>query len=307
MSIEALKFSLHFFVRLGKHFSIHRRTRHETVPGIIESDEATAPHHRKSERLRIEDRRLVPIETHADPLRNHQTRAFEDATEKVAVILLGPATVFPRVLIVLIAPMTLLATIHPGKGRDQSRQRLLLHEVQRLLPVVVEHPLAVHEFLPVLVVVLVQRREVRCEGRRHRSLHHLHPSIDLIKVPKPQRVVHAQARQISPTRFHHAPRNPRVIDETIATELPLDELTESQPDCARSLSIRNPGGTNGFLANHLPINPKPNELRIHTDDEVMPLAVTDIDARIIVATEPRHVERQRAALGMGVELPVRRR
>ena len=36
-----------FLIGLSHDFPIHRRPRHEAMPGVVELDEATAPHHRE--------------------------------------------------------------------------------------------------------------------------------------------------------------------------------------------------------------------------------------------------------------------
>ena len=126
---------------------------------------------------------------------------FENTTKHTAQITRGPATILPRHLVVLIAPVALLAAVHTGEGRDERREWLLLHELQRLLAVEVEGSLAIDEFLPVLVVVLVERWEVgfelsgfRCGWREEIA--------EVVEVPETKGVVHAQSRRVAFARLH---------------------------------------------------------------------------------------------------------
>ena len=90
--------------------------------------------------------------------------------------------------------MALLAAVHAGEGGDEFRQWLLLHELERLFAVEIERALAIDELAPVLVVILVERRQVGLEGGGIGRFDDGRGCAEAVEIPEAQRVVHAQAR-----------------------------------------------------------------------------------------------------------------
>ena len=149
---------------------------------VVELNESARPFETPGHALGIKHSSLV-LKAHTHALGHRDAAAFEDTAEHSAHIARGPATILPGHLIILIAPVPLLAAVHAGESGDQSRERLLLHKVQRLLAIAVKDPLAIHKLLPVLVVGFVERGQVRGEWRRIGCLHDWRGRTEVVKAP----------------------------------------------------------------------------------------------------------------------------
>ena len=271
------------------------------MTGVVGLDEAPRPLQAPRHALWIKDGGFI-IETHADPLRHGDATAFENTAEKTAEIALGKAPILPGHGIVLIAPVPLQSAVEPEERRQQFGQRLLLHELERLLAIEVEDALAIHELLPVDVARLVERlargRELRW-FRRGRWQHR----VEVVEAPQAKRVVHAPTRSIALAWLHRTARNAHVVDDAIAAEATFDKTAKSKTTRLRCAFER----LHGLLQHLLSIHPEHHILVIHAGDEVMPLAIAHIDLRVVVTATPRQVKRQRAAPRMRVEFPMRGR
>ena len=203
MPVKAMINALLLLARLAQHFAIHRCTCHEAVACIVDFDEATGPYNREPECFRIKDSGFV-IEPHTNTLGQGEPGSFKDATEKTAVITRAEAPIFPGHLIVLIAPVPLIATIDAREGGDQRWQGLLLHEVERLLAVIIKDAVSIDKLLPMLVVLLLEWRAIRGERCGIRRFDDGHGGTEVVEVPKSDGVVHPQTWRIPFARFHDA-------------------------------------------------------------------------------------------------------
>ena len=290
------------FNRLRDDLALQRGSGHETVTRVIEPDKPTFPRHRESQRQRIEDRGEI-IEANAHAFRQGEARAFEDTTKDVAEIAFSPASVFPGDLVVLVAPVALLTSVHAGKAGDQIRQRTMREKGDGLFAIVVEDPLAVHEGLPMAILRGVERLQGRLKGRRSRSPWAREKRIEMVEIPKAKGVVHALSRRIARPGFHDAAGEPHIIKDPVAPDPALDEATKGELLLLRRLQLTRLA--DGLFEHLLSIDPESDEFRIDARDEVMPLPIADIEAGIEITSTPGQIKGERAAPGVGVELPMR--
>ena len=216
------------------------------------------------------------------------------------MVALSKASVLPRHLVVLIAPVALLAAIEARELWQQGGQRFLLHELQRFLAVEIEDALAVDKFLPVDVVLWVEGLAVRLElrglwrGRRKEF-------VEMIEVPDADGVVHAQTRDVALARLHHTARDAHVIEDAVAADGALHEAAEGKATCLGCAGH----GFDGLVQHLLAIHPEGHAFVIHARQQVVPLAVADVHLGVKVAAAAGQVEGEGAALRMRVELPMR--
>ena len=195
------------------------------MASIAQLDEAAFPLHREGASQRIKARgAVIEADTHA--FRNRKTAAPEDSAEHGAVIGCGPAPVLPGVFVVLISKVPMLPAIEVREGWQQLGHRRLPHELQRLLAVVVEHALAIHEMLPVDVVGLVERWQLWRKGGGFWCFDDGRGSLEIVEVPKPDRVVHRQARCVGLARFHDATGETHIVDDAVAADVSLHQAAK---------------------------------------------------------------------------------
>ena len=153
------------------------------------------------------------------------------------------------------------------------------------------------------VVFGPQRPERRLEFRDGRSLGHDLGGAQLIERPKAERDVHALARPLDPSGgFVRSARNPHIIDDPVAADRPLDQSAEAELALLRRAALAGRGGLP--LQDIFAIQPDLHGLVAEADEDVMPLAVADIDAGIEISTSTGKVDAQGAPLEVRIDLPM---
>ena len=149
----------------------------------------------------------------------------------------------------------------------------------------------------------VERVQGRLKGRRSRSPWAREERIKMVEIPETEGVIHALARRIARPGFHDAAGEPHIIKDPVAPDPALDEASKGELLLLRRLQLtRLP---DGLFEHLLSIDPERDEFRIDAGDEVVPLPIADIEAGIEITSTPRQIKGERAAPGVGVELPMR--
>ena len=196
--------------------------------------------------------------------------------------------------------MALSAAIESWIGRYQRRAGRDAAESDGLLGIEIKDAIPVHGMCGMRILVRTQRRKDRIEGGDWRGRRTRHGRTECVETPKSDGIVHRQTRSFRLPRLHDPARDPDVIHQSVAPDTALDQPTKSQLIRNRRFLV----GLRGSLEHDLAVHPQGDGLVVQTCEDVVPLAVRDIDLRGEIAAASRQVDAEITATVMGVDFPM---